>query len=77
MQSTGVYKFDELKNGLFFIKLLTILVPQDSSKNKIYDKPNNIYEYTYNMNTVKRILNKHNLQMNMDVPGLVNSKNCF
>ena len=29
------------------------------------------------MNVVKRILNKHNLLMNMDVSAIVDSKNCF
>ena len=77
VQSNGVYKFDELKNGLFFINLLTKLVPSDASKYKIYEKPSSTYEFTFNMSTVKRILNKHNFQMNLDVNALVNAKNCF
>lgn len=37
------YVFEELKNGLFFIKILRKLIPSDISKHKVYEKAINIY----------------------------------
>lgn len=71
------YVFEELKNGLFFIKILRKLIPSDISKHKVYEKAINIYEQTQNMNIVQKVLNKHNLQLNLNVQSIVTSKNCF
>ena len=46
-------------------------------KHKIYESPKNDYEYTHNLNLVKRILNRYNLQFNMNVSEIVKAKNCF
>lgn len=46
-------------------------------KYKTHDKPVNQYEQTLNMNFVKKTLNKHGLQLNMNVQQIVASKNCF
>ena len=71
------YVFEELKNGLFFIKILRKLIPSDISKHKVYEKAINIYEQTQNMNIVQKVLNKHILQLNLNVQSIVTSKNCF
>lgn len=77
VSSYNVGSFDDLKNGLFFIKILRKLVPHDVGKYKIYERPVNQYEQTQNMNTIKKVLNKHNLQFNMNVSMIIASKNCF
>lgn len=47
------------------------------AKLKIYEKPVNQYEQTMNMNLVKKTLNRYGLQLNLNVPQVISSKNCF
>ena len=77
VQSSGVFKFEDLKNGLFFLRILTKLNISEMSRHKIYEKPKNDYEFTHNLNLVKKILNKSSLQLNMNVAEVVRSKNSF
>jgi len=63
----GTEKFEDLRNGVFYCLILKQLFPEDFIKQRIYEKPAGDYESMSNLNLMKKVLNKHGYQLNLNV----------
>lgn len=57
--------------------MLMIRFPEDAPKLKYNPAPISEYDYLNNLTSVKKLLNKHGLQLNLNVEKILNSKNNF
>ena len=75
VESQSRFKLEDLRNGVFFCKMLQIAFSEE--KVKFNSSPVSDYDCSSNLNTMKKTLNKHGLQLNLNVSEVLNSKNNF
>jgi hypothetical protein len=54
--------------------MLMIRFPDDAPKFKYNSAPISEYDYLNNLTAIKKLLNKHGLQLNMNINSVLNSK---
>lgn len=57
--------------------MLMIRFPEDAAKLKYNPAPISEYDFLNNLTTMKKVLNKHGLQLNLNIDTVLNSKNNF
>jgi hypothetical protein len=57
--------------------MLTLRFPEETQKLKYNPNPVSEYDCMNNLNLMKKTLNKHGLQLNLNVNQVLNSKNNF
>lgn len=77
VESQTKYKFEDLKNGVFFCRMLAFKYPEEASKMKFNSSPLSEYDNNSNLSIMKRVLNNHGLQLNLNIAMVLNSKNNF
>ena len=77
VESHSRYKFEELRNGVFFCKMLLAKFPEEAAVLKYNPTPVSEYDCTTNLNLMKKVLNKRGLQLNINVQTVLTSKNNF
>lgn len=71
------FKFEELKNGVCFCRLLLLRFPEEVARLKFNATPVSEYDCTRNLNMMKKVLNRNGLQLNLNVSEVLASKNNY